>query len=104
MLSKSFDLNIFNKISSFEEKIEVDPDKSISIRSFLIGSVGLKISSVKNVLESDDVFSAIKCLKQLGVRIIKNGPKNYLIYGKGLGSLFIKKKFKIKFWKLWNIS
>jgi 3-phosphoshikimate 1-carboxyvinyltransferase len=97
MLSKSFDLNIFNKISSFEEKIEVDPDKSISIRSFLIGSVGLKISSVKNVLESDDVFSAIKCLKQLGVRIIKNGPKNYLIYGKGLGSLFIKKNSKLNF-------
>jgi len=97
MSSKSFDLNIFNKISPFKKTIEVDPDKSISIRSFLIGSIGLKISSVKNALESEDVFSTIKCLKQLGVRIKKNGPKNYLIYGKGLGSLFIKKNSKLNF-------
>ena len=41
----------------------------------------------KNVLESEDVFSTINCLKKLGVKIIKRSKGNYLVYGKGLGSL-----------------
>ena len=97
MPPKSFNLNINNKIFSYRKNIEVDSDKSISIRSFLIGSICHNISSVKNVLESDDVLSAIKCLKNLGVKITKQGPKNYLIYGKGLGSLFAKKNTQLNF-------
>lgn len=94
---KNFNLNINDKISPFNENIEIDSDKSISIRSFLIGSISQNISSVTNVLESEDVISTIKCLKKLGVKIKKKKPKNYLIYGKGLGSLFIKKKKKLNF-------
>ncbi len=97
MLSKSFNLTACNKIRSFKKVIEVDPDKSISIRSFLIGAISHNISSVKNVLESEDVLSAIKCLKSLGVRIKKKKSKNYLIYGKGLGSLFAKKNTTLNF-------
>ena len=44
-------------------------DKSISIRSFLIGSICENVSSAKNVLESEDVKSTILCLKKLGVKI-----------------------------------
>ena len=43
----------------------------MSIRSFLIGSISQNISSAKNVLESEDVFSTINCLKKLGVKIKK---------------------------------
>ena len=71
MLSRSFNLTACNKIQSFKRVIEVDPDKSISIRSFLIGAISYDISSVENVLESEDVLSTIKCLKSLGVRIKK---------------------------------
>ena len=97
MSSKSFNLTANNKIQSFKKVIEVDPDKSISIRSFLIGAISYNISSVKNVLESEDVLSTIKCLKILGVRIKKQKSKNYLIYGKGLGSLFAKKNTTLNF-------
>ena len=76
MPPKSFNLNINNKILSYKKIIEADSDKSISIRSFLIGSISHDISSVKNVLESDDVFSTIKCLKNLGVKITKQKPKS----------------------------
>ena len=89
---KSFSVNVLCKINNFDKTIKVDSDKSISIRSFLIGAISHNISEIKNVLESEDVFSAIKCLKQLGVIIKKIKPKNYLVYGKGLGSLYIKKK------------
>ena len=53
---KSFNLLVKNKISSFKKVIKVDGDKSISIRSFLIGAISHNISSTKNVLESEDVF------------------------------------------------
>ena len=97
MPKKSFDLTTHYKISKFNKTIQVDSDKSISIRSFLIGAISQNISSVKNVLESDDVFSTIKCLRVLGVKIQKKSSKNYLIYGKGLGSLKAKKNLNLNF-------
>ena len=97
MLSKSFTLNIREQIKPFKKTINVDSDKSLSIRSFLIGSISQNISETKNVLESDDVFSAISCLKKLGVKIKKKKKGNYLIYGKGLGSLFAKKNSNLNF-------
>ena len=97
MSLKSFNLIIDKKVSPFRKDIEVDSDKSISIRSFLIGAISQNISTVKNVLESEDVLSTIKCLKKLGVKIEKIKPANYLIYGKGLGSLFIKKNSELNF-------
>ena len=95
MSSKSFNLIINNRISSFKKSINVDSDKSISIRSFLIGAISQNISSVKNILESEDVLSTIECLKKLGVKIEKKRKKNYLIYGKGLGSLTAKKNTEL---------
>ena len=68
------------KIGIYNKVIEVDSDKSISIRAFLIGSVSQGVSEIRNVLESDDVFSTIKCLRKLGVRIVKTGEKSYSIF------------------------
>lgn len=92
-----FDLKIEKKIKPFNSVINVDSDKSISIRSFLIGSICEGISIVKNVLESEDVFSTIKCLKKLGIKIKKLSNKNYAIYGKGLGSLASEKNITLDF-------
>ena len=95
MSQKSFNLILKHKILPFNKSIRVDSDKSISIRSFLIPSISKNISVVKNLLESDDVLSTINCLKKLGIKIIKKKSKNYLVYGKGLGSLSIKKNSSI---------
>ncbi len=97
MKTKSFNLIINKKITSYEKTIAVDSDKSISIRSFLIGAISQDISTVKNILESEDVFSTINCLKKLGVKITKKNSKHYLIFGKGLGSLFVKKNSQLNF-------
>ena len=96
MQSKSFSLNINHKIKPFIKSIKVDSDKSLSIRSFLIGSICQDISVAKNVLESEDVFSTINCLKKLGVQIRKKS-KSYFIHGKGLGSLYAKKNLNLNF-------
>ena len=97
MSEKIFSIEIKNRIKPFNKTIKVDPDKSISIRSFLIGSISQNISSNKNVLESEDVFSTINCLKKLGVKIIKKAKSNYLVYGKGLGSFDAKATTELNF-------
>ena len=94
---KSFNLSAHSKILSFKKTIKVDSDKSISIRSFLVGAISEGVSKTSNVLESEDVISAINCLKKLGVKIVKIKAKNYLIYGKGLGSLSSKNNTKLNF-------
>ena len=71
MSVKKFDLIIDKKIQPYNRVIQVDSDKSLSIRSFLIGAICQNISSTKNVLESEDVLSTIKCLSNLGVKIKK---------------------------------
>ena len=51
-------LNLQNK--PFKKSIKVDSDKSLSIRSFLIGSISQNISlALKMFLESEDVISTI---------------------------------------------
>ncbi len=97
MSQKSFSIEIKNRLKPYNKTIKVDPDKSISIRSFLIGSISQNISSNKNVLESEDVFSTINCLKKLGVKIIKRSKGNYLVYGKGLGSFDAKATTELNF-------
>ena len=47
MNSKKFSLVIKKPIKNFKKKIIVDSDKSISIRSFLIGSISQGISLLK---------------------------------------------------------
>ena len=91
MLNKSFSLYVSEQIKPYHKTIWVDSDKSISIRSFLIGAVSHSVSEIKNVLESDDIFSCINCLRKLGVKIDKVNTKHYLVFGKGLGSLYAKK-------------
>ncbi len=90
---KNINFSVVNKnqIKSFKKIIQVDSDKSISIRSFLIASISENISEIINVLESEDVFSCINVLKKLGVKIKKIKEKHYIVYGKGLGSLISPK-------------
>ena len=97
MPSNKFAISLKNNIKSFKKSIEVDSDKSLSIRTFLIGSICQNISTAKNILESEDVNSAISNLRKLGVKIVRVKTGSYKIFGKGLGSLFAKKNLKLNF-------
>tara|TARA_B100000427_G_scaffold182945_1_gene152061 strand:- start:164 stop:448 length:285 start_codon:yes stop_codon:yes gene_type:complete len=91
MSNGSYSVLIKNRIKKFKKVINVPSDKSISIRSFLISAISNDISKIKNPLVSEDVISCINCLKNLGVKIKKDKNNNFLVYGKGLGSLYAKK-------------
>ena len=97
MKTKSFDVELNKKIKNFKKTINVDSDKSLSIRSFLLGSISHNISKLDNVLESEDVRSTITCLKDLGIKINKISEGKYNVFGKGLGSLAAKKNTILNF-------
>ena len=56
-------LIINNKYNSFKKTIFIDGDKSISIRTLLLGSQAFGKTSIKNILLSEDIISSIDCLK-----------------------------------------
>jgi len=97
MQIKKFNLIIKQKINPYNKEISVDSDKSLSIRSFLIGSICQNVSTANNILESADVKSTIDACRKLGVKILKIKPQSYKIYGRGLGSFNIKKNSEINF-------
>ena len=64
-------LKISNKINPFNKEIEVDSDKSISIRCILLASQAIGKSRISNLLESEDVVNTLKSIKKLGVNYKK---------------------------------
>ena len=62
-------ISINKKINNFNKKIEVEGDKSLSIRWALLASQAKGKSKAYNLLNSDDVRSTISCLKKLGIKI-----------------------------------
>jgi len=83
-----------NKIKKFDKKIIVPGDKSISIRWVLISSLASGVSKAKNLLMSEDVLSALKAVKKLGIQI-KLNKNNCAIYGKGINGYKYKKNIVI---------
>ena len=87
-------LLIQKKIKKFNKIIKVDGDKSLSIRSLLIGSQSYGICKIKNLPKSGDILSTINGLKKLGVKIIFKNKICYL-YGSGLNGFNYKKNILI---------
>ena len=85
-------VNIFKKIKPFNETIEIEGDKSLSIRWALIASQASGKSRAFNLLRSEDVINTLKCLQNLGVKVnlkkkfceIKSNGLNSFVYKKNL--------------------
>ena len=85
---------IKDKIPSFNKKISVSSDKSISIRSILLASQAVGTSEISNILESEDVMNTLNCIRKLGIDYSKR--KNiYKIVGFGLNNFEIKKNLTL---------
>ncbi len=85
-MNRIFRIN--EKIKPFKKKIFVESDKSLSIRWILFSSLSSKKSVANNLLMSEDVLSAIDCIRKLGSKVKFKGNKCEII-GNGL-------KYKIK--------
>ncbi len=83
-------ISIRKTIKSFNQSIEIEGDKSLSIRWSLLASQANGKSSAYNILRSEDVLNTLKCLKKLGVKIklIKN---KCVIHGVGINGYKYKR-------------
>ena len=87
-------IKISSSINPFNEKIEVSGDKSISIRCVLMASQAIGRSRIYNLLESEDVISALNSIKKLGIKFKKE--KNYYeIFGCGINGYKTNKNITI---------
>ena len=83
-------ITINKVINPFKKNLEIEGDKSLSIRWALLASQAIGKSTSTNLLKSEDVLNTLKCLKKLGVKInlIKNKCE---IYGMGINGYKYKK-------------
>ena len=81
---------IKNTIRNFNKVLEIEGDKSLSIRWALLASQAIGKSTSKNLLKSEDVFSTLSCLKKLGVKV-KFLKEKCEIIGVGLNGYRYKK-------------
>lgn len=87
-------LKINKKILSYNKKIIVDGDKSLSIRWVLLASQATGKSKAYNLLMSEDVTAAINSIKKLGIKV-KIFKKYCEIYGNGINGFKYKKNLII---------
>ncbi len=87
-------LKISKVIKPFKKIINIEGDKSISIRWALLASQAFGKSKCYNLLKSEDVIDTLNCLKKLGVKI-KLTQNTCEIIGKGLNSFNYKKNIKL---------
>ena len=87
-------LKISKKIGSFDKKINVSGDKSLSIRWVLLASQAIGRSKAYNLLMSEDVIAAIHSIKKLGIKVKIH--KNYCeVYGNGINGFKYKNNLTI---------
>ena len=83
-------LKIDQTIKPFNKKIEIEGDKSLSIRWALLASQAKGKSVSYNLLKSEDVLSTLNCLRKLGIKV-KNFKNRCEIIGLGLNGFRYKK-------------
>ncbi|MBN9672902.1 3-phosphoshikimate 1-carboxyvinyltransferase [Roseibium aggregatum] len=67
--------------------IRVPGDKSISHRSLMFGTLAIGRTTVKGLLESEDVLATGDAMRAVGATIVRQKDGSYTIDGIGLGSL-----------------
>lgn len=70
---------------------KVAPDKSISHRSIMFGSLANGVTKVSNFLQGEDALSTLQAFADMGVQIERDFDK-VTIYGVGMGGLKAPKK------------
>ena len=87
-------INIKKKIPSFKSKIEINGDKSISIRCVLLASQAIGKSKIYNLLESEDVINTLRSIKKLGINY-KKINNFYEIQGFGINGFDTSKTISL---------
>ena len=87
-------VEINETIKPFNKSIDIEGDKSLSIRWALLASQAIGRSKSFNLLRSEDVINTLNCLKKLGIKI-KLSSKFCEITGNGLNGFRYKKNVNL---------
>ena len=87
-------VKITDKIKSYNKTLEIEGDKSLSIRWALMASQATGKSKSINLLKSEDVINTLECLKSLGVKV-KLYHNKCEINSSGLNSFKYKKNITL---------
>jgi 3-phosphoshikimate 1-carboxyvinyltransferase len=79
-----------DKLKSFNKTINIEGDKSLSIRWVLLASLANGKSRSHNLLMSEDVIASIETIKKFGIKV-KVKKRICEIHGKGINGYQIKK-------------
>ena len=83
-----------DKLKSFNKTINIEGDKSLSIRWVLLASLANGKSRSHNLLMSEDVIASIETIKKFGIKV-KVKKRVCEIHGKGINGYQIKKNHLI---------
>ena len=61
------------KKQTLHANLQVDGDKSLTIRAVLLGAIALGKTVIKNALISDDTLASIDCARKMGAKVLLNG-------------------------------
>ncbi|MBN9543387.1 MAG: 3-phosphoshikimate 1-carboxyvinyltransferase [Alphaproteobacteria bacterium] len=87
-MEKNNKLNIisFWQFLPLQGEVSASPDKSISHRALVLASIANGTTKITNLLESKDIFSTLKALANLGVKVYKLHSE-YYVDGVGIKGL-----------------
>ncbi len=72
------------KAKQFKGRPKIPGDKSISHRGLILGALASGQSEVIDILEGEDVQSTARCLRDLGVKILREGNRTFI---EGIGDI-----------------
>jgi 3-phosphoshikimate 1-carboxyvinyltransferase len=88
----SFDDPGFNK-NTLKGEVVVPGDKSMSQRALIIGLISIGKTTIRGILDSEDVYFTMKAIECLGAKVsIDNDNKYISVLGVGIGNLVSPKK------------
>ena len=67
--------------------ITIPGDKSISHRSIMFGALSIGKTTIKGLLEGEDVLATAEAFRQMGASIKKQDDGTWVVHGVGLGGL-----------------
>ncbi len=74
-------------VKSLKGSIFVPGDKSISHRALMLSSQALGITTIRGLLEGDDVLATAGALRECGVPITRDTDGTWRVSGRGIGGL-----------------
>ncbi len=76
-----------HKANSIKGELAVPGDKSISHRALMLGGMAIGKTTIRGLLEGEDVLNTAKALSQMGVQSGTNADGSWWVQGVGVGGL-----------------